>query len=233
MMHELMTRTRDFLLDKGADLVGFANLEDIKGVGYPYGISVGIKLPKKIVEGIYDGPTAEYYQAYTNLNERLDKLVQEGAAFLQSEKFKAQAQTTAVVVTQTDNRTKLPHKTIAIRAGLGWIGKNNLLITPQYGGAVRLSTILTDAPIKAAEHIFKSLCGGCKICLNACPASAIKGTVWEMGMDRDEMIDMKACEAMANQLSGENFGNSNATICGICFAKCPFTQRYLNGNKRI
>ena len=231
-MKDVTTIVRDFLLNRGADLVGFANLSNVKGVGYPYGISVGIKLPKKIVEGIYDGPTAEYYQAYTNINQRLDTLVREGTAFLQSKNFKAQAQTTDFVVTQSENRTELPHKTIAIRAGLGWIGKNNLLITPQYGGGVRLSTILTDAPIKAATPIFKSLCGDCEICFAACPAQSIKGNDWELGMDRDEMFDMKACEAMTNQLSEKNFGNPSATICGICFARCPFTQRYVNGNKR-
>ena len=231
-MKDITTTLRDFLLDKGADLVGFADLSTIKGAGYSHGISVGIKLPKRIVEGIYDGPTAEYYQAYTDINERLNELVREGAAFLQSKNFKAQAQTTDLVVTQSENRTKLPHKSVAVLAGLGWIGKNNLLITPQYGAAVRLSTILTDAPLRAADHIFKSLCGDCNVCSAVCPAQAIKGNVWEVGMDRDEMFDMKACEATANRLSEESFQNGSATICGICFARCPFTQRYVNGNKK-
>lgn len=231
-MKDITTESRDFLLDKGADLVGFAELSNIEDVDYPYAISVGIKVPQEIVEGIYDGPTAEYYQAYTNINRKLDELVREGAAFLQSQNFKAQAQTTDLVVTQPDNRTKLPHKTSALRAGLGWIGKNNLLITPQYGGAVRLSTILTDAPINANSQPFASLCGDCTVCFTVCPAQSIKGNDWKQGMDRDDMIDMRACEAMANQLSGKNFGNPSATICGLCFAKCPFTQRYINENKR-
>lgn len=231
-MNDITISLRDFLLDKGADLVGFADLSNVENSEYPYGVSVAIKLPKKIVEDIYDGPTAEYYQTYTNTNERLNELVREGAAFLQLNSFKAQAQTTDRVVTEAENRTKLPHKTIAVKANLGWIGKNNLLITPQYGGAVRLSTILTNAPVKPAESIFKSLCGDCDICRTACPSQAIKGTAWEVGMDRDEMFEMRVCEAMTKQLSGKNFGNPDATICGICFARCPFTQRYLNGNER-
>lgn len=231
-MNDITTVLRDFLLENGADLVGFADLGNIKGADYPYGISVGIKLPKEIVEGIDDGPTAEYYQAYTDTNKRLNELVRKGAAFLESKNFKALAQTTDTVVTEAENRTKLPHKTIAVQANLGWIGKNNLLITPQYGGAVRISTILTDAPIKPAESISKSLCGDCDICRAACPAQAIKGNAWEVGMDRDDMFDMRVCEAMTKKLSGDNFGNPNATICGICFARCPFTRRYLNGNER-
>ena len=42
----------------------------------------------------------------------------------------------------------LPNKTIALLAGLGWIGKNNLLITPEYGAAQCLGTVLTDAPLE-------------------------------------------------------------------------------------
>lgn len=231
-MKDITKTIRDFLLEKGADLVGFADLSTVKDAGYPYGISVGIKIPQNIVEGIYDGPTAAYYQTYTNINNQLNELVREGTLFLQSQNFRARAQTTDFVVTQADNRTQLPHKTIALHAGLGWIGKNNLLITPQYGGAVRLSSILTDAPIKASSQFLQSLCADCLICFTVCPAQAIKGNEWEIGMDRDNMIDMRACEAMANKLSGKNFGNPTATICGLCFAKCPFTQRYLNENKR-
>lgn len=231
-MKEITLELKEFLLNQGADLVGFADISALKDAGYPFGISVGIKIPQEIVKGIYDGPTAEYYQAYTNINSSLNEIVRKGAAFLQSKGFKAQAQTTDSVVTQSDNRTTLPHKTIALRAGLGWIGKNNLLITRQYGGAVRLSAILTDAPLTPAAQLHHSLCGDCAVCFTVCPAHSIKGNNWEAGMDRDDMIDMRACEAMANQLSGRNFGKPDATICGLCFAMCPFTQRYLNEDKR-
>ncbi len=230
-MNEITTAIKEFLLEKGADLVGFADLSDVDGQRYPYGISIGIKLPKHIVEGIYEGPTGAYYETYKAINAKLNAIVSQGAEFLVKKGYRAHAQTTDSIVTGPENRTKLPHKTIAIRAGLGWIGKSNLLVTPEYGGAVRLSTILTDAPIDPTARIAASLCGECQVCKQVCPAQAIKASTWELGMDRDEMFDMKSCESMAKRLSEQNFGEGNATICGRCFAKCPFTQRYLKSSK--
>ena len=49
------------------------------------------------------------------------------------------------------SQTALPHKTIATRAGIGWIGKSALLVTAKYGSAIRLSSILTDTPIETAS----------------------------------------------------------------------------------
>lgn len=54
-------------------------------------------------------------------------------------------------------------------AGLGWIGKQTLLITPEYGPRVMLATVLTDAPFKTAKPITESRCGVCSM-----PISAIK-----------------------------------------------------------
>ena len=134
------------------------------------------------------------------------------------------------MIKEPENRTKLPHKTVAVRAGLGWIGKSNVLLTPEYGGAVRLSSLLTDAPVEPCSHRMESLCGACQICTLACPAGAIKGAAWAIGMDRDLMFDMRACEATAMRLSLENFGDGE-TICGIC---CQIrTNAIESGEKRI
>jgi epoxyqueuosine reductase len=230
-MNDLTVQIRDFLLENGADLVGFADLCDVPGAQAAYGISIGIKLPRHIVEGIYEGPTGAYYETYKATNAKLNAIVSKGAEFLLDKGYQAQAQTTDRVVTEAENRTKLPHKTVAIRAGLGWIGTSNLLITPQYGGAVRLSTLLTDAPLTTAAQRMASLCGDCQICRTVCPAEAIKGNVWNPGTDRDDMFDMRSCEATANRLSEQNFGEKKATICGRCFALCPFTQSYLSAEE--
>lgn len=60
----------------------------------------------------------------------------------------------------------------AARAGLGWIGKNSLLIHPEFGSWVFLSVIATTAAL-AADAPQKARCGGCTACLGACPAGAI------------------------------------------------------------
>lgn len=227
-MKDITIQVRELLLAQGADLVGFGNLSEVKEAGFPCGISIGIKLPKHIVGEIENGPTADYHKAYHDINARLNALASTAADYLMAAGYKALANTTENVIKLSENRTQLPHKTVAVRSALGWIGKSNLLITPQYGGAVRLSSVLTDAPLETASQPVTSLCGDCEVCRLRCPAQAILGNHWHSESDRDDMFRMKDCESTANRLSDENFGVPEATICGICFATCPFTQRYLN-----
>ena len=63
--------------------------------------------------------------------------------------YQSYANTTKAVKQDDNWCTPLPHKTVATRTGLGWIGKNCLLVTKEYGSAVRLSSLLTDAPLPA------------------------------------------------------------------------------------
>jgi len=52
--------------------------------------------------------------------------------------------------------------TVANRAGLGWIGHSAILVTPAFGKAVRLASVLTDAPFICAEPVLESRCGRCR-----------------------------------------------------------------------
>ena len=54
---------------------------------------------------------------------------------------------------------ELPHKTVATRAGIGWIGKCALLVTEKYGSAIRLTTVLTDMDLETDQPINGSKCG--------------------------------------------------------------------------
>ena len=125
-----------------------------------------------------------------------------------------------------ENATLLPHKTVAIRAGLGWIGRNALLVTREYGPALRLSSLLTDAELSAAKPVAASSCGDCAECVRHCPAGALKGEKWTSGLSRDRLVDVGACSDAAKRLCRERFG-IEARICGKCIEVCPFTRRYL------
>jgi len=70
---------------------------------------------------------------------------------------------------------KLQFKPLAYAAGLGWRGKNNLLIHPVFGPRVVIGVILTDALVEAlGRPILESLCGDCDICLHVCPVGALR-----------------------------------------------------------
>lgn len=225
-MEKLSEELRKILYQEGATLVGFADLSNIKSSVLPVGIAVAIEIPKDIVLGIHNGPTLEYYETYRTLNETLDKVVNKGASFLHQQGYEALAQTTTAVKTSEDHRTTLPHKTVATRAGLGWIGKSALLVTKEFGAAIRISSLLTNAPLIYDTPITKSLCGTCNQCKIACPGEAISGKEWTEHMDRDEFFDAYACRAKARQIAKKEI-NKEITLCGKCFVVCPYTRRYV------
>ena len=69
----------------------------------------------------------------------------------------------------------LSHKHAAVAAGLGVMGKNTLLITPQYGNRVNLVSLITDLDILPDPLNKSKLCpDGCRLCLDACPSGALR-----------------------------------------------------------
>ena len=115
---------------------------------------------------------------------------------------------------ETTKTTPLPHKKVAILAGLGWIGKNNLLVTQEYGSALCMCTVLTNAPLPTENRsIIMPKCGECTVCKDICPTGAIRGATWEIGMNRDLIVDVYHCDG-----------------CLKCLANCSWTQKYMNNN---
>jgi len=105
---------------------------------------------------------------------------------------------------------RLPHKTVALNAGLGFIGKNNLLVTEQYGCAVLFGKVLTTAPFKTISKVpAEPQCGDCNICVDVCQPNALRGTTWSVTKKREDMMVRKHCN-----------------LCLMCLLCCPYTVRY-------
>lgn len=221
---------KEKLIRHGADLVGIGDLTEIPAnirSGLPVGVCVAVKYPKEVIQHITEWPTQEYCDWYHRLNEHLDQLVMLGAAMLQVQGYSAIAQTRKHVSNgEATYSTVLPHKTIATRAGIGWIGKSALLVTDCYGSMIRLSSILTNAPLATATPVNDSKCGDCMVCTTACPAGAVAGREWKVGLYRDEFFDSKRCRETARERSKRAIGDE-ITLCGKCIAVCPYTKRYL------
>lgn len=226
-MQGIDNELKAFLYKEGASLVGFADLSCIPESKLPIGVAIAVKLPPDIVLGIHDGPTIAYYETYLELNEKLDRIVSKGAAFLKEQGYEALPQTTTTVYANEEHRTILPHKTVATRAGLGWIGKSALLVTEAFGPAVRLSSILTNAPLGCDKPMTVSRCGNCNACTIACPGQAISGKLWNIGMDRDEFFNPYVCREKARQIAKEKM-DKEITLCGKCIEVCPYASKYLN-----
>lgn len=110
-------------------------------------------------------------------------------------------------------------KYAAVNAGLGWIGKNDVLITEKYGPRVRLSVVLIDYPFKTGAKITESRCASCNICVDVCPHKALKGKNWNIKVLRNDLIDYHLCNQKRSTYI-ESHGRKNA--CGLCMVVCPF-----------
>lgn len=228
----LSNQLKTELTAMGASLVGFADLSSLNQSvrnGFNYGISIAVAIPPEIINEIGNGPTKHYYDEYTKINTLLDNLATKAAEILKDNGFNALPKTRANVnIDYKSHSTLLPHKTVATRAGLGWIGRCALLVTEKFGSAVRISSVLTNAPLDVAEPINQSYCGTCNYCVRNCPAGALSGDLWSAGMDRRLFYNAQACR---NKTIEKTWNISpGGTLCGLCILVCPRTKNYIKSS---
>lgn len=226
----LTKNLKDYLIKNGATEVGFADISDVSIIeGLNTGVVMYIAYPKSIIKTMTNAPSMEYVLKLVELNTQLDKLGILCEEYLINHGYKAYAQTKQRLGQDFGefNSFELPHKTFATKAGLGWIGKSALLITPKYGPALRMTSILTDAPLEFGTPITKSRCGECMKCKQACKGNAISGKLWNINMKRSDFYNDKNCEQYALKVSEVNLGKPD-TVCGKCIYACPYTQRYIH-----
>lgn len=106
---------------------------------------------------------------------------------------------------------------VAERAGIGWIGKNSLLLTPEFGSYVYLGELITDIEFPIDQPM-ENQCGDCTKCIDACPSNAIvqpkqinaKKCLSYVTQEKG-MLEEKAMEQLGNRLYG----------CDTCQLVCP------------
>jgi epoxyqueuosine reductase QueG len=218
-------------------IFGFADLTGLlsrKFEGFNYGISLGRKLENSIVDNISEGPTMEYYFHYRKVNEELALLSGRISADLNNISIENRTISPTVTTEDLDTiyfktlRTDISHKMVATRAGLGWIGKTDLLITKKFGPRLRLTSILLkDRVIPESKSIDISRCGTCNICVEICPAKAANGKMWDITVDREEFFDPWKCRNQCAEF-GRTRLSIDARVCGMCVAACPIGQYNIN-----
>ena len=225
---ELTNKGTDFMKEIGAALVGIGAVEGIAPEGFRRAVVCAVAVPLDIVRKIPEGPTPDYPEKYETMNKYMDMIAVKGAEFISSLGYRSIPLVGSnVKINREKMMSEFPYKTAATRAGLGWVGKNDLLITPQFGPGIRLTVVLTDAPLKAAVPINESGCGSCSACVDICPGKAISGKLWYAGINREELVNIELCMKGAAQVAEKTLGKPSG-LCGKCFAVCPYTQKYLN-----
>jgi epoxyqueuosine reductase len=216
--------TRDVALWGVADLQAFSTPTDISGRGFPSAISWVIPMNPAIMASIRNGPNQEYADEYARVNKRINDLSEVLAAEIRDRGFRAQPLAASVRTDTVNIKGDFPHKTVATRAGLGWIGRHCQLITRRFGSWVRLGTVFTDMDHPCGPSVERSFCGRCTRCVDACPAKALKGNAWHPGLPREEILDVHACDRWKKE---HYFPYHKGHNCGICSAVCPYGLRSL------
>lgn len=225
----LSLKLRKYLLKAGATRVGYADISDVTIMdGLTSGVIFYVTYSKDVLKTMSNAPSKEYAEKIVEVNRKLDEIGLKCEEYLKNRGFQAYAQTRERLGLDFGefNSFPLPHKTFATKAGLGWIGKSALLVTEEYGSALRLTSVLTDAPLEYGKPVITSQCGDCNRCREACQGNAILGVNWNTETLRNEFYDDRKCKEFALKISGKNLG-SPAILCAKCMYACPYTQRYM------
>lgn len=125
-------------------------------------------------------------------------------------------------------RSLIPQKAAAVRAGTGWQGKNSLILTDKFGSWVTLSSLIVDIEFEPDEPSSKS-CGSCQACQRACPAKAIQapGVI-----NANRCVDYLTCStsSIPTELRG-SIGN-RLVSCDRCQEVCP-CNRLVKSQRKI
>ena len=218
----LQEQLRELAFSEGAALVGFCRLSDppVKELkDLTYAVSIAVKLSDAVLKTIDKAPSFAYFQHYRTANTLLDGIAFRLAYLIESNGFLALPVAASQSLGSANPYCGItPHKTAAVLSGLGFVGKSGLFISEQFGSKVRLATVLTNLPLSPEKPVIKNGCGSCEMCVTACPAGAIFGT---LPNETDRNFDPEKC----SHYMKEHFQHvGRGSVCGICIKVCPYNK---------
>lgn len=223
--------------DRSEFLLGFADIANIVNpisecIPYTKAVSFGVVLDPAVVSQLSGGRS----RAYCDEVSKIDAILMEFGEDLKFYLGKIGHQSMTLGEAQGvledaglkhDDVPLFKHNVIAANAGLGWIGKCGLVVTKPYGSAIRLNTLLTNAPFTCCEQAFLSRCGRCDECLEVCPKN--------LGGDDGPIADMLYEDIFSDDTPWMGWNRramekwcDETEICGLCVYSCPYTKAYLN-----
>lgn len=209
---------KKFCLDEGIDLFGVAGISRVRdefklspkiSQNFQSAVCLGVMLSGAVLSEIEIVPTKLYFHHYKIVNSFLDHIALRLCNIIQKKGFLALAVPATQIIDWEKNIGHLSHRRLGVLAGLGWIGRNNLLVNEKLGSQFRLTSILTNIPLNADDPS-QNDCGSCKTCLKVCPA----GAIGESYKDFDHEKCFQKLKSFQAQRQVEQF------VCGICVNAC-------------
>lgn len=206
-------------MNLGAKLFGVADIQSHQShlhfnttqiSSMKFGIVLGLPLSRAVMDDIQNEPTMLYKWHYRQANNLLDKMAFEMSLAITEKGYQAVPVPASQMIDWVKQIGHMSHRALGEAAGLGWRGRNNLLVTKKYGSRVRLVSILTDIPLKVGQPM-EFQCGICNQCISACPVHALGETPADYDLD-------KCYECLKTFSKIKGVGQN---ICGICIKVCP------------
>jgi len=208
----------------GADVCGIAcaeRFEDAPEGFHPADILPGVKsvvvIGRAFNKSLFDAKSnVPYTLVRHKLMDSINNISMQLSFALEKEGFAAVPVPSAEPYEFWDEENRHGRGIISLKhaarnAGLGFIGKNTLLINKMYGNRLWLGAVLTDAELEADSILKKACPENCRICIDACPESALDGTT----------IIQKKCRKIS---AASTPGGGVVLSCNICRKVCPFSK---------
>ncbi len=209
---------KNFCFGLGADLFGVADITSIKSEFLispkvlekaDRAVCLGVGLSRAALAEIEEAPTRMYFHHYRMVNMFLDQLALRIGNYIQKRGYLSLAIPASQIIDWKKLSAHVSHRKLGVLAGLGWIGRNNLLVNREYGSQFRLVTVLTDMSLEPDEPV-KEDCGFCRACVKICPAQAIK----------DNPADFQHVKCFEKLREFQKQRQVDSYVCGICVNVC-------------
>ncbi|MGY5878713.1 MAG: 4Fe-4S binding protein [Candidatus Thorarchaeota archaeon] len=210
---EFLEQLKEYIHSTGVDILEFVKLPPdliFQGAGVIFDNAIVLAMEMSL-EKINKAPSQEtmdmVFDTYDSLGISANKI----AGFLREQGYAAQADH------PLGGLVLFPP--LAHKAGIGWVGRHGLLITPEFGPRVRLAAVYTsihDFPfVDSNKHDWvEEYCMNCGLCVEQCPPQAILHDVVTHESGRITRVTQKLCFEYFAQFYG----------CSVCIKACPFSE---------
>jgi epoxyqueuosine reductase QueG len=221
---QLSGRLKNEVVASGATTVGIANLTRMlaEHSGRPlFAVAFTLRYPDDAVEQLPDDES---------LRKTIEQLGSSSKAIYNKIQMTISEADTGVMCCSYDEveesfgrlKYRLSQKAVAQQAGLGWIGKSSLLVTPAFGPRARIGTMFTNAQLVSDSPYPRNECGRCRACIEVCPVNAVTEEMIRFEAFQGFRIARALCETYVCR--NEKM-HRKREFCGLCLKECPYGKR--------